>query len=143
MKIVEQVEYCEEIPSCAEALELYGAVGWQEYTKNPDILMAALSGSLKVICARYKGKLVGLSRIIGDGKIIIYLADILVNPKYHRNGIGTALVQEVFSGYEKCRQHVLLTDNEPFQRSFYQSLGFIETRDFSPFELRCFLRFNN
>jgi hypothetical protein len=38
-------------------------------------------------------------------------------------------------------QTVLLTDNEPGQRAFYEALGFTEGADFSPEPLRVFALF--
>ena len=36
----------------------------------------------------------------------------------------------------------LLTDDEPGQRAFYESLGFAETRDFDDGSLRAFVKFD-
>ncbi|WP_347813698.1 hypothetical protein [Allobranchiibius sp. GilTou38] len=38
------------------------------------------------------------------------------------------------------RQKVLLSDDEPGQRAFYESLGYSETRDFDRGTLRAFVR---
>jgi hypothetical protein len=40
------------------------------------------------------------------------------------------------------RQKVLLTDDDPGQRAFYESLGFAETHDFDGGSLRAFVRFD-
>jgi hypothetical protein len=39
------------------------------------------------------------------------------------------------------RQHVLLTDDEPRQRAFYESLGYAEISDFGAGTLRAFVKF--
>ena len=41
-----------------------------------------------------------------------------------------------------CAFVVLLTDDEPGQRAFYESLGYRETRDFGEGTLRAFVRFS-
>lgn len=128
-------------PSREEVLALYGAVGWSAYTKDPDRLASALSASLAVTAARDGGRLVGLARLVGDGLTIVYLQDILISPEYQRRGIGRDLLERAFAPYRDVRQKVLLTDDEPSQRAFYEAMGFTEVGDLEP-PLRAFVRFD-
>lgn len=57
---------------------LYDDVKWTSYTSDMPRLMEAMKSSLKVIAAWDNEKLVGLVRVVGDGKTIIYIQDILV-----------------------------------------------------------------
>jgi GNAT superfamily N-acetyltransferase len=125
-----------------ELLPLYESVGWTAYTAAPGLLEAAVAGSSCVVTARRGGRLVGLARALSDGATICYLQDVLVHPAEHRLGIGRALVRAVLDRYPAVRQKVLLTDDEPGQRAFYESLGYAEIRDFGPGALRCFVRFD-
>jgi hypothetical protein len=38
---------------------------------------------------------------------------------------------------------VLITDDEPGQRAFYESIGFVEAHDFEPASLRAFVQITN
>jgi GNAT superfamily N-acetyltransferase len=125
-----------------ELVELYGSVGWSAYTADPDTLVRAVEGSSLVVAARRDGQLVGLARAISDDATICYLQDILVAPSGQRSGIGAALVRAVLDRYSGVRQKVLLTDDEPRQRAFYQSLGLTEIRDVDGGSLRAFVRFD-
>lgn len=127
-----------EVPGLGEALALYGAVGWSAYTEDPQTLGRALAGSTRVVTAREGGRLVGLARVISDGASIAYLQDVLVDPGSRRAGIGRELVRAVFAPFAAVRQHVLLTDAEPGQRAFYESLGMTEAHDEHP-PLRAFV----
>ncbi|GLY67560.1 GNAT family N-acetyltransferase [Amycolatopsis taiwanensis] len=131
-----------EIP-VDELLALYQAVGWSAYTDSPDLLQAGVAGSSYVVTARQGGKLVGLARAMSDGATICYLQDVLVHPDAQRRGIGRALVRAVLDRYRNVRQKVLLTDDEPGQRAFYESLGYAEIRDYGPGTLRSFVRFDD
>jgi len=51
------------------------------------------------------------------------------------------LLEAVQARFGHVRQTVLLTDNEPGQRAFYEALGFTEGADFSPGPLRVFALF--
>lgn len=123
-----------------DLLALYGSVGWSEYTKDPQRLTAAVSASLAVITAHDGEKLVGLARLVGDGLTIIYVQDILVAPDYQRHGIGRELVQQLIEPFAQVRQKVLMTDDEPRQIAFYESLGFTEIRDL-PHPTRVYTKF--
>lgn len=48
-------------------LDLYEAVGWKSYTKNPDQLRAALIGSSLVLTYKTNGEIVGLVRCVTGG----------------------------------------------------------------------------
>ncbi len=128
--------------SDAEVLGLYDAVGWSAYTRDPEVLLRAIRNSSFVVTARgASGELVGLARAISDDATICYLQDILVNPAFQGAGAGRELLEAVETRYGHVRQTVLLTDNEPGQRSFYEALGFTEGSDFRPEPLRVFARF--
>jgi GNAT superfamily N-acetyltransferase len=125
-----------------ELSALYGSVGWTAYTAAPETLRAAVAGSSFVVTARRGGRLVGLARAVSDDASVCYLQDVLVRPEEQRNGVGRALVTAVLTRYAAVRQKVLLTDDEPGQRRFYESLGYAEIRDFGPGTLRAFVRFD-
>ena len=128
--------------SAPEVLALYRAVGWTAYTDSPDTLMQALAGSATVAVAHSGDKLVGLARVVSDGHTICYLQDVLVYPDHQRSGVGRDLVAAALAPYSGVRQKVLLTDNEPGQEAFYQSLGFVQSTVFPGTPLHAFVRFD-
>ncbi|CAM3068996.1 GNAT family N-acetyltransferase [Saccharomonospora xinjiangensis] len=69
-----------------------------------------------------------------------YVQDVLVHPDCQRHGVGRTLVTTLLDLYLGVRQRVLLTDAEPGQRAFYESLGFTEIHDMRP-PLRSFVSF--
>ena len=119
----------DRLPDRQELLDLYDAVGWSAYTRVPDLLEQALAGSTTVVSARRDGRLVGLARALSDDATICYVQDILVDPAEQRGGVGRRLVQHVLDRHADVRQRVLVTDAEPGQRAFYESLGFTELHE--------------
>jgi GNAT superfamily N-acetyltransferase len=107
-----------------EVKALYDDVKWTSYTSDMPRLMEAMKSSLKVIAAWDNEKLVGLVRVVGDGKTIIYIQDILVLRTYHKKGIGSQLLKLVLSNYKDVRQKVLLTNDAADVRAFYEKHGF-------------------
>ena len=103
---------------------LYTDVGWYAYTKDMKQLEQALHHSLDVISAWDNDKLVGLIRIVGDGLTIVYIQDILVLNHYQNQGIATKLMTKILQKYQHVRQKVLLTEEAPDVRHFYEKNGF-------------------
>lgn len=123
----------------ADLVRLYDSVGWSAYTRDPELMVQGIQGSLRVVLAHDGTQLVGLARVIGDGATICYLQDVLVHPDAQRQGLGERLVTEAFAPYAHVRQHVLVTDEEPGQKAFYESLGFTQLGAAVPG--RAFVRF--
>jgi GNAT superfamily N-acetyltransferase len=131
----------EELPGADELLELYAAVGWTAYTSDPQSLTTAVRNSTWVWTARdADGRLIGVARVISDLTTIAYLQDILVAPDAQRTGVGGALLDRVIERCAMIRQLVLMTDEDPAQRQFYESRGLREIHDVHPHGLRAFVR---
>ncbi|MGX6972309.1 GNAT family N-acetyltransferase [Vagococcus lutrae] len=107
-----------------ELQELYEAVGWSAYTRDMPTLQRAISHSLHVVTAWQDDRLVGLIRVVGDGLTIVYIQDLLVHPDFQKQGIGTELMKAILSRYSDVRQLVLLTEEAPDVRNFYEACGF-------------------
>ncbi|MEK0154166.1 GNAT family N-acetyltransferase [Arthrobacter oryzae] len=128
--------------SDAEIIDLYESVGWTSYTAEPAALLRAIRGSAFVVaCRNDAGALVGLARAISDDATICYVQDVLVNPAFQGSGAGRSMLEAIQSRYGHVRQTVLVTDNEPGQRAFYEALGFTEGSDYKPEPLRMFALF--
>lgn len=108
-----------------EPLEkLYNDVQWYAYTKDLKVLQQAISQSLDVISAWDGEELIGLIRVVGDGLTIIYIQDLLVLNAYQNQGIATQLMQQILKKYSNVRQKVLLTEEAPDVRHFYEKNDF-------------------
>lgn len=121
-----------------EIISLYKSVGWTNYTNNSKMLKEAYANSLKILGAYDDEKLLGVIRVVGDGHSVVFIQDILIYPKYQRQGIGTALLKQILQDYKHVYQKHLLTENTEKTIQFYKSLGFtmdtdMECRAFSIF----------
>jgi len=131
-----------KVPSQDQVLWLYDSVGWSSYTDQPDLLAKAHSNSDFLVYAYDENQeLIGLARAISDDATICYLQDILVRPSAQRTGTGRELFSAVRKRFEHLRQFVLITDDEPKQRAFYESMGLTEGSDFEHGIIRVFAQF--
>ena len=110
--------------SIDDVLHLYQAVGWTNYTNQPQMLEQALSHSLAIYLARDGEKIVGLVRLVGDGFSSVFVQDLIVLPSYQRQGIGSALMKQALADYKDAYQVQLATDESEKTLGFYRSLGF-------------------
>ncbi len=110
--------------SIDDVLHLYQAVGWTNYTHQPQMLEQALSHSLTTYLARDGEEIVGLVRLVGDGFSSVFVQDLIVLPSYQRQGIGSNLMKEALADYKDAYQIQLATELTEKNLGFYRSLGF-------------------
>ena len=131
-----------KLPPGEQILSLYDSVGWSAYTDDPEVLLQALANSTFAVYAYdQQQQLAGLIRVISDNATICYVQDILVRPSAQRSGIGRALFDAVLKKFQHVRQLVLVTDDMPQQRAFYESMGLTEGAEFEHGVIRVFARF--
>ena len=114
----------QEIVKLEDVLNLYQAVGWTNYTNQPQMLEQALSHSLTTYLARDGEEIVGLVRLVGDGFSSVFVQDLIVLPSYQRQGIGSNLMKEALADYKDAYQIQLATELTEKNLGFYRSLGF-------------------
>ena len=110
--------------SIDDVLHLYQAVGWTNYTNQPQMLEQALSHSLATYLARDGEEIVGLVRLVGDGFSSVFVQDLIVLPSYQHQGIGSDLMKEALADYKDAYQVQLATEQTEKTLNFYHSLGF-------------------
>ena len=114
----------QEIVKLEDILHLYQAVGWTNYTHQPQMLEKALSHSLVIYLALDGDAVVGLIRLVGDGFSSVFVQDLIVLPSYQRKGIGRALMKEALEDYKDVYQVQLVTEQTEKTLVFYRSMGF-------------------
>ena len=114
----------QEIVKLEDVLHLYQAVGWTNYTHQPEMLEQALSHSLAIYLALDGDTVVGLIRVVGDGFSSVFVQDLIVLPSYQRQGIGSSLMKEALEDFKEAYQVQLATEETEKNVGFYRSMGF-------------------
>ena len=114
----------QEIVKLEDVLHLYQAVGWTNYTNQPQMLKQALSHSLAIYLALDGDTVVGLIRLVGDGFSSVFVQDLIVLPSYQRQGIGSSLMKEALEDFKEAYQVQLVTEETEKNVRFYRSMGF-------------------
>ncbi|MFC5467418.1 GNAT family N-acetyltransferase [Cohnella suwonensis] len=115
------IEYIthKRVPTIEEYINLCSAVGWKDYM-NFDVAEESLNKSLFGVVIQFKDEIVGMGRVVGDGKIYFYIQDIAVNPEHQNKGIGTLIMKTITE---------FLTGNAP-EKSF---IGLFAAQGKEPF----------
>lgn len=127
------IDYREMPPDAEGFLRLFETTGWD---RDGRLTLASAGAALEhtryAISAYDGGRLVGTGRIVGDGVLHALLADVIVDPAYRGQGIGSAIVARLV--VECRRAHIL--DVQLFcaagHRRFYERLGFVARPDEAP-----------
>ena len=114
----------QDVVKLEDVLHLYQAVGWTNYTNQPQMLEQALPHSLAVYLAFDGEKIVGLIRLVGDGFSSVFVQDLIVLPIYQRQGIGSALMKQALGDFKGAYQVQLVTEETEKNVRFYRSMGF-------------------
>ena len=114
----------QEVVKLEDVLHLYQAVGWTNYTNQPQMLEQALSHSLVIYLALDGDAVVGLIRLVGDGFSSVLVQDLIVLPGYQRQGIGRFLMKEALENFKEAYQVQLVTEETEKNVRFYRSMGF-------------------
>lgn len=114
----------QEVVKLEDVLHLYQAVGWTNYTHQPEMLEQALSHSLVIYLALDGDAVVGLIRLVGDGFSSVFVQDLIVLPSYQRQGIGSSLMKEALEDFKEAYQVQLATEQTEKNVGFYRSMGF-------------------
>ena len=114
----------QELVNINDVLHLYQAVGWTNYTHQPQMLEQALSHSLAIYLALDGDTVVGLIRLVGDGFSSVFVQDLIVLPSYQRQGIGGSLMKEALEDFKETYQVQLATEQTEKNVGFYRSMGF-------------------
>lgn len=74
-------------PTPAELIELRARMGWGRISS--EVAAQSLRGALHTVGVRDDdGRLVALGRLIGDGVLFFYVADLMVHPEARGQGLG-------------------------------------------------------
>ena len=114
----------QEIVKLEDVLHLYQAVGWTNYTNQPQMLEQALSHSLVIYLALDGDAVVGLVRLVGDGFSSVFVQDLIVLSSYQLQGIGSALMKQALEDFKEAYQVQLATEQTEKNVGFYRSMGF-------------------
>ncbi|WP_407355189.1 GNAT family N-acetyltransferase [Methanolobus sp. WCC5] len=116
----------EKLPSPEEYINLRESVAWPYPGK--EAIEKSLNNSNYCVCAVRDGRVIGMSRVVGDDSFIYFIADVIVLPEYQNQGIGTALMERIIVYLkENVQEYSYITLMAAKGReAFYEKFGFFK-----------------
>jgi predicted N-acetyltransferase YhbS len=107
-----------------QAIDLYirSTLGERRPVHNVETFKAMLENANLIITAWDGEKLIGISRSLTDFAYVAYLADLAVDQKYQKSGIGKQLIEETQARLGSECMIVLLA--APKANEYYERIGF-------------------
>jgi ribosomal protein S18 acetylase RimI-like enzyme len=87
---VEGVVISEALPTVAEYVELRARTGWGKI--DHDTAGKTMQAAAFTVSLRYNNRLIGLARVMGDGILYFFLADLIVDPAFRGQKLGDRLM---------------------------------------------------
>ncbi len=101
----------------------YVNAGWISVDDDISFLKPALLGSFLVAGAFDNDNIVGIARVLSDGCSDAYIQDVVVDPSYRKQGIGSGLINTLVARLKECNVDWIGLVGEPGTENFYQKLG--------------------
>jgi len=85
-----------EKPTANNFIYLRSKIGWGDLDKN--LANKSLEQSLFHVTVYDSATLIAMGRVVGDGAMYFYIQDVVVDPQYQKQGIGSLIMLEI-EGY--------------------------------------------
>jgi predicted N-acetyltransferase YhbS len=120
-----EVRVFERPPTAAEYIDLRTRMGWgsiDEAAAARTIQAAAFT-----VCLRDNDRLIGLARVMGDGVLYFFLADLIVDPAFRGGGHGDTLMRAVTDYFDRSAKPGASITLVPLngREFFYERFGFV------------------
>jgi GNAT superfamily N-acetyltransferase len=119
----------QELPTAAEFIDLRRRAGWG--TIDEATATRTLAASAFSVCLRQGERLVGFARVLGDGVLYFFLADLVVDPAFRGGGHGERLMQAVADHFRQAARPGAMIALIPIagRESFYERFGYVRCPD--------------
>ena len=112
-----------DIPS-NELHKLFIAVGWSDGTESTEMINnynIPFINSTLVISAWHNNRLVGVVRVLSDKMFRSIIYDLIVDPEFQNNGIGSELIKHCIQQFPNSEW---LVETKQNIAGFYENIGF-------------------
>ena len=127
------ITYQNHPPAQEQFRRLFDTTGWNdEYQATSEQLVQAVANSQFVVAAYDGEQLVGFGRIVSDGILYAMIYDMIVDPAYHRQGIGTQILQMLVQWCDEAHIRDIQLFCARGKRAFYEKNGFVSRSEDAP-----------
>jgi predicted N-acetyltransferase YhbS len=126
---MDDIALSRERPTTAEFIDLRRRAGWGAIDEATAV--RTLAATAFAVCLRRGEQLVGFARVIGDGVLYFFLAELVVDPAFRGGGHGDRLMTTVTEHFRKAAKPgatiTLIALNG--REGFYERFGYVRCPD--------------
>lgn len=124
----------EEIPESSPYFRLFETTGWNKGYEADEIeLYKTVTNSWYTLSAYNNvGELIGFGRLISDGVLYAFICDMIINPDYQNQGIGSSILKRLIQQCKDKNIRVLWLFSASNKSNFYKKHGFEERPSTAP-----------
>lgn len=127
------IRYEEKLPPVDLYWPLFVRSGWSDrYQINPHELAQALKGSWYAVSAWEGQRLVGFGRVVGDGVLHAMIHEMMVEPDYQNQGIGSKILEMLVSRCSAAGIRDVSLLAAPGRADYYRRRGFVARPEDAP-----------
>ena len=117
----------------------YISANWLKASDDNSFLLPALQGSALVVGAFDENhRIVGCARALSDGCSDAYIQDVVVDPEYRGQGIGSMLIKTLTDALRAKGVDWIALVGEPGTEGFYRKLQWQEKSGFTLWQLKIY-----
>ncbi len=126
MMNMNKIKIVENSPNAEDYLHLRESLSWRTYSLEDTRI--ALSNNLYCVSVYYEYEIIGMGRIVGDGRLCFYIQDIMVKPAYQNQGIGTLILNHIVKYLKNTatKEAYIGLMSKKGKEGFYENFGFIK-----------------
>jgi len=94
---------------------------------DEDVAVALENSLYNVVVFDKYNNAIGMARIVGDGRIVFIIKDVVVTPEFQKQGLGDLIMKRLFKYIQEhaCENAYIGLMSTPHKEGFYENYGFI------------------
>jgi predicted GNAT family N-acyltransferase len=124
-KEMEEIIVSELVPTATEYIGLRARMGWGAI--DEEVAVKTIQAAAFTACLRHNGRLIGLARVMGDGVMYFFLADLIIDSEFRGGGHGDRLMRVVTAYFDRSAKPGATITLLPLngREMFYERFGFV------------------
>jgi predicted N-acetyltransferase YhbS len=124
---MQEIVVSEALPTAQDYISLRAKTGWG--TIDEETAIRTLGAAAFTRCLRRDGRLIGIARVMGDGVLYFFLADLIVDPEFRGERLGDRLMTMVTDYFDRNARPGASIILLPLKggETFYERYGFVRS----------------
>jgi len=122
---MQEIVVSETRPTAADYIGLRARAGWGSI--DEETAVRTIEAAAFTLCLHRGKRLIGLARVMGDGALYFFLADLIVDPEFRGERLGDRLMKMITDYFDRSARPGASITLLPLKggEAFYERFGFV------------------